>query len=132
METLIFELVPEIWIYDTELLPSSKRVYPTNIPDIDTEFRIMAVDGRMQEILESLFYGTEIQKWGFSNGYLYVYASFENITFDRLKEMLNMMSPDEGGPDTWMEGNICITENSEFVPRVNRIFLSNGQQVDIN
>lgn len=49
-----------------------------------------------------------------------------------MRSELFYMNPDGGGPDGWMSGDIYVTDEADFAPKLSKLYrIKNGREIEV-
>ena len=125
MSILHFKFVPHIAFFEPEredqfgLSQIREVIYPTNNQQLD-QLILPGLSNDRIKFKDNIPYSIEGLKpfhyeFNTQDNLIHIWYSRENnipVDSEALSEALQAISPDEGGPDTWMEGDIQIVANA--------------------
>ena len=126
MTKLHLVFTPYLWFYDEIGHFIKEELYPTGDTSVD-----LATQDFTENNLKSFLTGLEgnfgTLNYKFENNTLHAWMeTWPGLTDEELAYELYGMDPEGLGPDGWMSGDINVAESIQFVPRVNKVYIIEG------
>lgn len=133
---LHFIFIPNLWFNDDDGNFIKEIQYPTKDSEIDKVVKEFILCDKLYDLVESIVYDYKVLDYYFKNNLLHIIVDTkENLSIKELSDKLYDIDIDGNASDLWMEGDISVTENIEFVPTVYKLFYILGnieKEIDLD
>ena len=120
---LHFIFTPNLWFSDDNGDDVDEQVYPTENDTVNNAVDDFISSDKLHYLVESIAYDYKVLDYYFQNDLLHIIVDTgKSLSVEQLSTKLYDISPDGNAPDLWMEGDISVTENIEFVPTLYKLF----------
>lgn len=120
---LHFIFVPNLWFSDDDGNFTEERQYPTEDDKINNDVKRFLSSDKLHYLVESIVYDYKVLNYYFKDNLLHVIVDTKkNLSIKELAGKLYDIDIEGNAPDLWMEGDISVTDNLEFTPRLYKLF----------
>jgi hypothetical protein len=115
-----------------------ESLYPTKNRTIDGAVQKFLNSSKLIYVIDSIIYDYKLLDYYIMNNLLHVFVDTKTpLSMNKLGEKLYDIDPDGNAPDLWMESDISITNNIEFLPRLYKLYVLSDdetyeRQLDLN
>ena len=131
---LHFIFIPNLWFSGNDGDFIKEQEYPTEDDKINKAVEKFILSDKMNYLIDSILYDYKVLDYYFENNLIHIIVDTgKNISIKDLANKLYDISIEGNAPDLWMEGDISVTDNIEFTPRIYKLFSITGNvQKEIN
>lgn len=120
---LHFVFINNLWFSDDDGDFVEERRYPTKDNKINEAVKKFISSDKLHYLVESIVYDYKLINYYFKDNLLHIIVDTEkNISMKELADKLYDIDIEGNAPDLWMEGDISVTDNIGFIPKIYRLF----------
>lgn len=135
MTTLHFVFTPYLWFSDDDGDFIKEAQYPTGNNKVDLDAKKFISSDKFDYLSDNFLYPYNLINHYFEDNLMHIIVKAKkNLSLEELSDKLFEIDVEGYAPDLWMEGDISINDNIEFVPRIYKLYLLSGnieEEIDL-